>query len=108
VSDVPEIDIETLEDVLDEGATLVDVREPDEYTEVHVPGAVLVPLATVPENLHVFPSDGPVYVICRSGARSGRAVQWLRGQGIDATNVAGGTDAWVRTGKAQASGDEPG
>ena len=108
MSDVPEIDVETLEDLLEEGAPLVDVREPDEYTEVHVPGAVLVPLATVPDNLSAFPSAAPVYVICKSGARSGRAVQWLRAQGVDATNVAGGTDAWVRTGKPQASGDEPG
>jgi rhodanese-related sulfurtransferase len=108
VSDVPEIDVETLEDLLAEGATLIDVREPDEYTEVHVPKAVLVPLATVPDSLGTIPTDGPVYVICKSGARSGRAVQWLRGQGVDATNVAGGTDAWVRTGKPQATGDEPG
>ena len=108
MSDVPEIDIETLEELLGEGASLVDVREPDEYVEVHVPGAVLVPLATVPDSLTAFPADGPVYVICKSGARSGRAVQWLRTQGIEATNVAGGTDAWVRTGKAQATGDEPG
>ena len=108
MSDVPEIDIETLEDLLDEGATLIDVREPDEYTEVHVPGAVLIPLATVPDNLAAIPTDAPVYVICKSGGRSGRAVQWLRAQGLDATNVAGGTDAWVRTGKPQVSGDEPG
>jgi rhodanese-related sulfurtransferase len=108
VSDVPEIDVETLEELLEEGAPLFDVREPDEYTEVHVPGAVLVPLATVPDNLEAFPGEAAVYVICKSGARSGRAVQWLRAQGVEATNVAGGTDAWVRTGKPQASGDEPG
>ena len=43
---------------------LIDVREPDEYAAARVPGAVLVPLGTVPDNVDAFRGEGPVYVIC--------------------------------------------
>lgn len=106
--DVPEIDVQALADQQAAGAPVFDVRQPDEYAEVHVPGAVLVPLADVPERVDDFPTDRPVYVICRSGARSARAVEFLRGNGVDATNVAGGTLAWLDAGLPSTSGSEPG
>jgi rhodanese-related sulfurtransferase len=40
-----------------------------------------------------------VYVICAVGARSAKAVGHLRGEGIDAVNVAGGTRAWIDAGQ---------
>ena len=43
--------------------------------------------------------DDQVYVVCRSGGRSGRAVQWLAGQGLDVTNVEGGMKQWHADGK---------
>ena len=92
---VPEIDVDTLATERADGRRLFDVREPEEYEEVRVPGAVLVPLATVPDELAQFAGGDTVYVICRSGARSRKAVQFLRANGIDAVNVAGGTLAWV-------------
>jgi rhodanese-related sulfurtransferase len=105
--DVPEIDIDELARVRAAGAPVIDVREPDEYTGAHVPGAVLVPLATVPEQLDVVPADGTVYVICARGARSRRAVGFYRSRGIDAVNVAGGTIAWVDAGQPVSVGLEP-
>ena len=102
--DVPEIDVESLERFLAAGAPLIDVRQPDEYVEVHVPGAVLIPLGQVPERVDVVPRDVPVYVICRSGNRSRTASAFLIEQGIDATNVAGGTLAWLQAGKPVATG----
>lgn len=104
---IPEIDVDELAARLEKGAVLFDVREPNEYTEAHVSGAVLVPLATVPDNVERFRVDGPVHVICRSGARSGKAVEFLREQGIDAVNVAGGTLAWLETGRVHATGMDP-
>jgi rhodanese-related sulfurtransferase len=101
---IPEIDVDELATRLDHGAVLFDVREPDEYAEAHVIGAVLVPLATVPDEIERFPMTGQVHLICRSGARSARAAEFLRGQGIDAVNVAGGTLAWLATGRAHATG----
>ena len=104
---VPEIDVDELAARLDAGAALFDVREPDEYTEAHVGGAVLVPLATVPDELERFRVAGPVHVICRSGARSARAVELLLARDIDAVNVAGGTLAWLDSGRPHAIGPDP-
>jgi rhodanese-related sulfurtransferase len=105
--EVPEIDVTDLAKVRAEGAPLIDVREPDEYTAAHVPGAVLVPLATVPERLEDVPADGQVYVICAKGARSLKAAEFYRSQGIDAVNVAGGTTAWIDAGQPASTGMEP-
>lgn len=92
---VPEIDIETLATELAGGAPVFDVRQPDEYREARVPGVRLVPLHEVPERVEEFPRDETVYVVCRSGGRSGKAVEFLRANGVDAVNVAGGTLAWI-------------
>lgn len=85
------------------GAPLVDVREPDEWAAAHVQGAQLVPLAQVPDHVEQFSAMAPVYLICRSGNRSGRAAQWLRQQGVAAVNVAGGMQAWAARGRAMVS-----
>jgi rhodanese-related sulfurtransferase len=105
--DVPEIDVAELARVRDAGAPLIDVREPDEYTAAHVPGATLVPLGTVPDRLAAVPVEGTVYVICAKGSRSLRAAEFYRSQGIDAVNVAGGTTAWVDAGQPVSTGMEP-
>lgn len=104
---IPEIDVDELAVRLESGAVLFDVREPDEYTEAHVGGAVLVPLATVPDALDRFRLDGPVHVICRSGARSARAVEFLLEQGVDAVNITGGTLAWLSSGRVHVVGTDP-
>jgi len=96
--EVPHVDVEALAALVAGGATLIDVREADEYAEVRAAGTRLVPLGEVPERIGEFPRDGAVYVICRSGARSLRACEFLRANGVDATNVAGGTLAWMEAG----------
>jgi rhodanese-related sulfurtransferase len=55
-------------------------------------------LADVPERVEEIPSGQRVYVICGSGPRSARAVDYLNRQGYDTVNVAGGTKAWVEAG----------
>lgn len=105
---VPEIDIESLAEHHAGGAIVLDVREPAEYDEGHVPGARLIPLGEMPDRIAEVPADRPLYVICRSGGRSARAVEWLTGQGIDAVNIAGGTLAWVAAGRPVVPGTEPG
>jgi rhodanese-related sulfurtransferase len=104
---VPEIDVEELATRLDAGAILVDVRQPDEYEAGHVPSARLVPLDTVPDHLDAFVSDGDVLVICRSGARSHSACEFLAEQGVVAVNVAGGTLAWIASGRGVVGGSSP-
>ena len=101
---IAEITVDELADLLATGARLIDVREPAEYDEAHVPGAVLVPLGTVPDRVDAFRGDGPTYVICRSGARSMKACEFVAGHGVDVVNVAGGTMAWVTSGRDYATG----
>ena len=78
--------------------TLIDVREPAEYAAGHVPSAELIPMSVVPVRAHEIPKDRTVYVVCRSGARSGQVVSWLNAQGYDSVNVEGGTAAWAMAG----------
>jgi rhodanese-related sulfurtransferase len=104
---VSEVSVEELESALQSGARLVDVREPDEYQAGHVPGAILVPLASVPTSLDQFDADATTYVICKTGARSYRACEFLVDQGLDAANVEGGTMAWIISGRATVAGDQP-
>ena len=87
---------------------LVDVRQPEEYEAGQVPGDKLIPLADVVARTGEIPSDGPVYVICQTGARSQRAADYYRNQGIEAFNVAGGTKAGVEAGHPAATGPFPG
>jgi rhodanese-related sulfurtransferase len=84
-------------------AVILDVREPDEWAAGHVEGATHVPLGEVPQRLGELPDAEPLYVICRSGNRSGRAVAWLGQQGIDTVNVAGGMRAWAAAGRPMVS-----
>ena len=103
---IAEISVDELEEQLTEGARLIDVRQPYEFDEMRVSGAELVPLATVPDNVDAFRGDSPVYVICKTGARSARACEFLAAQGVEAINVAGGTLAWIRSGRDYVSGNE--
>jgi rhodanese-related sulfurtransferase len=80
-----------------EGATLVDVREPEELAEVRVEGAVALPMSSIQEHLDELP-EGALYILCRSGARSARVTQFLEAQGYDATNVDGGIMQWQADG----------
>jgi rhodanese-related sulfurtransferase len=95
---VPEIDVNELARVREEGAVLIDVRQPDEFEAFRVPGAVLIPLADVPERIEEIPDDRRVYVICAVGNRSAKAVDYLNRQGFDTVNVAGGSKAWMEAG----------
>ncbi len=106
--DVPEIDIDEAARRHGGGAAVIDVREPDEYAEGHVPGAASIPLATVADRSGQVPSSGEVLVICKSGGRSRQGAELLRTQGIDAVNVAGGTMAWIAAGHPVVTGDQAG
>jgi rhodanese-related sulfurtransferase len=105
---LPEIDVDELDAAIGRGDHVVDVREDDEWRDGHVPGARHIALGTVTDRVGEFPSGVPVYVVCHAGGRSARAAAWLRTQGIDAVNVAGGTAAWLASGRAAVVGDEPG
>ena len=104
---IPEVDIATFAEAHASGVTVIDVREPDEYVEGHVPGAVLIPLGEVPERVTEVPEGETVYMVCKVGGRSMRAAEVLAAEGRDVVNVAGGTMAWIEAGHPTVSGDSP-
>ncbi len=81
-----------------DGAMVIDVREPWEYEQGHVPGARLHPLGRLTALAAAQAPAETVYVICHSGHRSQQACASLRGAGWDARSVAGGTSAWQEAG----------
>jgi rhodanese-related sulfurtransferase len=91
------------------GARVLDVREPDEWDAGHIEGALHIPLADLPGRVGELPDGGSLYVVCRSGNRSGRAVAWLVRNGYDAFNLDGGMGAWAASGRPMVSetGDTP-
>lgn len=96
MTEIPSVSVSELPD----DVVMVDVRESDEWTAGHAPGAVHVPLGEVPSRLGDLPEiDEPLAIVCRSGGRSGRAVEWLVQQGFEVVNVEGGMRAWHAAGK---------
>lgn len=82
---------------------LVDVRQPKEYEQAHIPGAILLPLAELPKRAGELNRDKPTIVYCRSGVRSKAACQVLSRSGIKHVfNMTGGIITWQG---AQAEGD---
>src|SRR5215216_3500202 len=74
---------------------LVDVREPEEYAICRIPGAKLIPRATRPERLHELSSADEIIVHCRSGVRSGHAVEFMKQAGYrKVKNLVGGILRW--------------
>ena len=105
---VPEVDVDELASRLEDGALVIDVREPHEYVSGHVAGAVSIPLAAVADRIEEFRDDGPTYVICQVGARSRQAAEFAAAHGIVAVNVAGGTGGWIASGRDVVAGAHPG
>ncbi|MDR7469939.1 MAG: molybdopterin-synthase adenylyltransferase MoeB [Armatimonadota bacterium] len=83
--------------VQEEGAFLLDVREPWEWGLVRIPGAVLIPRGQVAARVSEIPRDPPVVVYCAVGQRSAEITLWLRERGYQrAVNLAGGITAWAK------------
>ena len=67
-----------------EHTTIVDVREPFETYLGKAKGAINIPLGTIPKRVEEFRKmSKPIIVFCRSGNRSGQAMNYLRAQGIE-------------------------
>jgi sulfur-carrier protein adenylyltransferase/sulfurtransferase len=76
---------------------LVDVREPYEFELARLPGAVLVPLGTLPSAVEQIPRDRDVVLLCHHGMRSQQAAMHLRTRGHTRVfNLSGGIDRWSR------------
>lgn len=99
--EVRSIDVKQAHTMKNQGALLLDVREPNEYASGHAPGSVLIPVGQLEKRLQEIRQfqDKPVAVICRSGRRSAAAAEILQKAGFsDVKNVDGGMLAWEQTG----------
>jgi rhodanese-related sulfurtransferase len=81
-------------------ATLLDVREPEEFALSHLENSVLVPMGSIPpqlQRLEQMADQNTLLVLCHHGVRSLQVVAWLRAQGIDnCYSINGGIDRWSR------------
>lgn len=86
-----------VEELLKEGkqVNLIDVREIAEVETGKIPGAVNIPLGFIADRLNELNPAKEYIVVCRSGARSGRATQFLEDQGYQVSNMRGGMLAWT-------------
>jgi adenylyltransferase/sulfurtransferase len=77
------------------GIRVIDVREPDEHQIAHVQGVPLFPLSALPRQFTELDPNQQIYIHCKSGVRSLRALQFLREQGFKyVKSVKGGISAW--------------
>lgn len=93
---IPSVSVDELH-ALPSGASLIDVREDDEWAAGHIGFAEHIPLGEIERRVGDIVArngDEPVYVVCKLGGRSARAVEFLRSRDVNAINVEGGTDAW--------------
>jgi hydroxyacylglutathione hydrolase len=78
---------------------VIDVREPVEFEQAHVPGAINLPQADLATRLEEIPRDQPLLCLCQAGRRSLRAAQFLLQAGFtDVAHLQGGTSAWIASG----------
>ncbi|CAM1342640.1 rhodanese-like domain-containing protein [Tenacibaculum amylolyticum] len=76
-----------IQEYLAKGAIVLDVRTVAEWNEGHSEVAKHIVLNTIPENVEEIKSwDKPVIAVCRSGARSGQAADFLQSHGVDIIN----------------------
>jgi len=89
----------------DEGAYILDVREQDEWNEVHIPDATLIPLGTLAERVNEVPKDREIVVVCRSGNRSQKGRDILLNAGFTSvTSMDGGMNEWRAQGLPTVTG----
>ena len=81
-------------------ATLIDVREPEEFALARIDGGRLISMQEIPaelQKLEALAAESELLLICHHGVRSLQAVQWLRVHGLEnCFSVAGGIDRWSR------------
>lgn len=73
---------------------IVDVREDFEFAAGHIPGAINIPLGEIEERIGELDRNREIVLVCRSGARSGVACNFLQHMGYDVTNMIDGMLSW--------------
>jgi rhodanese-related sulfurtransferase len=92
--------VQEAKEMIDKGGVdLIDVREPHEYSDGHLPGARLVPLNTLPTHAGELDDANPIVFVCAVGQRSALAAEYAAAAGkSNLFNIEGGTDGWAKQG----------
>ena len=101
IESVPQMTVYDLNEWLDEGrdVAVIDVREPFEWREGHVEGALHLPMLEAVKRLDELPADRPKAVMCAGGLRSSTVISALERHGVrNCLNVTGGMTAWLKAG----------
>jgi hydroxyacylglutathione hydrolase len=105
---VAQIDPQSLHKHSRDGVQVIDVRSPEEWRKGHLPGAIHIPLALLPDRIAELDASAPIVMQCQGGGRSSIATSLLQSRGLpDVSNLAGGYDAWVAQGFETESGRTP-
>lgn len=96
--DVPAVSVAQAVVRIDSGATVLDVRELDEWRLGRIEDAIHIPLGDLPDRIEEIPSKALICV-CRTGSRSRVATQFLIQAGHEAVNLDGGLVAWFLDGQ---------
>jgi rhodanese-related sulfurtransferase len=90
-----QVSVEEAHRLVKEGAKLVDVRTPDEFSSAHLSGAINLPLGDLGRRgSSLGPKDKPIVLYCASGARSSAARSMLKGQGFTQVFNLGAMSRW--------------
>ena len=84
--------------LVDDGALLLDVREDVEWQAGHAPQATHLPMSRIGASVDQLPTDRLIVCVCHVGARSAAVAEALNNAGYTAANLAGGMDAWQAAG----------
>jgi rhodanese-related sulfurtransferase len=100
-----EVSVEQALSMRESGAFVLDVRQPEEWLDHHIPGSTLIPLGELSARLSELPETQEILVVCRSGNRSAQGRDILLEAGFDqVTSMAGGLTDWRAAGYPTVSG----
>lgn len=95
MSQFKRIDPATAQQLREQGATLVDIRDPGSYDNGHIPGAIHIDNGSVHNFIAAADLDKPLVVVCYHGNSSQSAAAWLAQQGFaEVYSLDGGFELW--------------
>jgi len=99
LEEVDQLDAVQLRGATKEDIQVVDVRGPDEWRRGHLPGAIHIPLAALPDRIGELNSGAPIVLHCKGGSRAAIAASFLKVRGmIKVSSLVEGYDGWVKRG----------
>lgn len=110
-AEITEVAVADAAALIEAGAFVLDVREPGEYDQGHLDGAVNIPRGLlefrITESEDLTGRDAPIVLYCRTGGRGALAAQTLQDMGYsNVVSIAGGYSAWQEAGMPVAGSDE--